>query len=86
MRATLKEGTSKVKNRAPKVALALLKRGMTSEYSNTQAELKTTRQILVRFAHAPCVKLTLEPRPVMVAEGERVRILRLRPLAAPLGR
>lgn len=57
---------------------------MNSRLSNVQAELKTTRQLLVRFAHAPCVKLTLQPRPEPSTSALNVRILRLeKPAAAP---
>jgi hypothetical protein len=50
---------------------------MNSRLSNIQAELKTTRQLLVRFAHAPCVKLTLRTRPEPALAPTIVRILRL---------
>lgn len=69
------------------VALPLLYFCMLSQYSNTQADLKTTRQILVRFGHAPCVKLTLETRlPFPPPAPEGVRILRLHKPAAQLSR
>jgi hypothetical protein len=42
-----------------------------------QAEFKSTRQIMVRFAHAPCVKLTLESRPTGMPAAT-VRVLKLR--------
>jgi hypothetical protein len=51
--------------------------GMNNRLSNVQAELKTTRQLLVRFAHAPCVKLTLQTRPDTIFAPTSVRILRL---------
>ena len=69
------------------MAFSLLLHSMTSQYSNTQADLKTTRQILVRFSHAPCVKLTLETRPPLPPSApETVRILRLHKPAAQSGR
>jgi hypothetical protein len=68
------------------MAFSLLFHCMLSQYSNTQADLKTTRQILVRFGHAPCVKLTLETRPPFMPAAEGVRILRLRKPATQLGR
>jgi hypothetical protein len=51
--------------------------GMMSQQSTLQAELKSTRQILVRFSHAPCVKLTLEARPALPPVTIGVRILKL---------
>ena len=51
---------------------------MMSERTTGQAELKTTRQIVVRFNHAPSVKLTLQPRTEAPATPPGVRILRLR--------
>ena len=51
---------------------------MTSERTMVQAELKTTRQIVVRFNHAPSVKLTLQPRTETPFVPAGVRILRLR--------
>ena len=69
------------------MALWLLKEGMTSRYSNTRADLKTTRQILVRFSHAPCVKLTLATRPAFPPPApDGVRVLRLQKPAALAGR
>ena len=50
---------------------------MTSERTTVQAELKTTRQIAVRFNHAPSVKLTLQPRTQAPVMPPGVRILRL---------
>ena len=55
---------------------------MMSQQSTLQAELKSTRQILVRFSHAPCVKLTLEARPALPPATNGVRILKLSKLAA----
>jgi hypothetical protein len=43
-----------------------------------QTEFKSTQQILVRFSHAPCVKLTLQARPAMAHATHGVRVLRLR--------
>lgn len=51
---------------------------MMSERTTVQAELKTTRQIVVRFNHAPSVKLTLQPRTEALVPPAGVRILRLR--------
>ena len=51
---------------------------MMSERTTVQAELKTTRQIAVRFNHAPSVKLTLQPRTEAPVTPPGVRILRLR--------
>jgi hypothetical protein len=47
---------------------------MNSRLTGVGAELKTTRQLLVRFAHAPRVKLTLRlrPEPADTANGSRV--------------
>lgn len=50
---------------------------MMSERTTVQAELKTTRQIVVRFNHAPSVKLTLQPRTEAPVTPPGVRILRL---------
>ena len=50
--------------------------GMAESYSTVQAELKATRQLLVRFGHAPSVKLTLEVRPA-TAPPQTARVLRL---------
>lgn len=50
---------------------------MTSERTMVQAELKTTRQIVVRFNHAPSVKLTLQSRTQTLSVPAGVRILRL---------
>jgi hypothetical protein len=36
---------------------------MISEQRSIQPELEATRQLLVRFIHAPSVKLTLQLRP-----------------------
>jgi hypothetical protein len=59
---------------------------MMSSYSTTRAELKTTRQIFVRFNHAPSVKLTLEARPSAAPMPQVVRVLRLQKPDAPVGR
>jgi len=48
-----------------------------SHRSAVQTELKTTRQIPVRFGHAPCVKLTLEARPARPPATNGVRVLKL---------
>jgi hypothetical protein len=58
------------------MALRLLLVSMTSSYSTVRPELKATRQLLVRFGHAPSVKLTLEPRPAPVPP-QNSRVLRL---------
>jgi hypothetical protein len=50
---------------------------MISLQNALQAEFKTTRQIVVRFAHAPCVKLTLEARSTVAPPAGGVRVLRL---------
>lgn len=50
---------------------------MNSRTSQIQAELKTTRQLVVRFSHAPCVKLTLRTRPESAPSPNGVRVLRL---------
>ena len=63
-------------NRYSPVALRLLSISMTSSYSTVRPELKATRQLLVRFGHAPSVKLTLEPRPAP-APAQNSRVLRL---------
>jgi hypothetical protein len=52
--------------------------GMNTQRNTLRAELKSTRQIVVRFIHAPCVKLTLQPRPASTAAPAATRILRLR--------
>ena len=49
---------------------------MADSYTTVRAELKATRQLLVRFGHAPSVKLTLEARPATAAP-QATRILRL---------
>ena len=59
---------------------------MISQYSTARAELKTTRQILVRFNHAPSVKLTLEARPSAAPTPPAVRVLRLQKPDAPVSR
>lgn len=51
---------------------------MISLQNALQAEFKSSRQIVVRFAHAPCVKLTLEPRPAALPLPNGVRVLKLR--------
>ncbi|HTD68363.1 MAG TPA: hypothetical protein VK846_17695 [Candidatus Limnocylindria bacterium] len=51
---------------------------MISEQRSVQLEMKTTRQLLVRFSHAPCVKLTLQPGAGGMAAPQAFRILRLR--------
>jgi len=58
------------------VALRLLPSVMANPYSIVRPELKATRQLLVRFGHAPSVKLTLEPRPAPEA-AQTSRVLRL---------
>ena len=47
--------------------------------------MKTTRQLLVRYVHAPCVKLTLQARPDAVATPSSGRILKLQHNAAAAG-
>jgi hypothetical protein len=59
---------------------------MMSQYSSAQTDLKTTRQILVRFNHAPCVKLTLEARPSFPPATNGVRVLRLQKPVAQVTR
>ena len=56
---------------------------MNSRTSQIQAGLKATRQLLVRFAHAPCVKLTLQTRPMPDVTPSPIRVLRLQDAAAP---
>jgi hypothetical protein len=51
---------------------------MISLQNALQAEFKSSRQIVVRFAHAPCVKLTLETRPAALPIPSGVRVLKLR--------
>ena len=58
------------------LAPRLLSTGMTSSHSAVRSELKAIRHLLVRFAHAPSVKLTLEPRPAPAAP-RNTRLLRL---------
>ena len=52
---------------------------MTSQRISTTEDLQHTRQLAVRFFHAPCVKLTLQPRPVIPPPPGSVRVLRLGP-------
>jgi hypothetical protein len=58
------------------LAPRLLSTGMTGSQSAVRSELKAIRHLLVRFAHAPSVKLTLEPRPAPAAP-RNTRLLRL---------
>jgi len=51
---------------------------MIARQSTVQAQLKTTQQLVVRFAHAPRVKLTLRSRGGALASPEIVRVLTLR--------
>jgi hypothetical protein len=51
---------------------------MTHEKNSTQAESKGARQLVVRFGHAPCVKLTLKTVTSITPASENVRFLRLR--------
>ncbi len=73
--------SQKCDRRAKAVASALLSMGMTDRYSTARAELKATRQIVVRFGHAPSVKITLEIRPA-APTPQAVRVLRLGRTAA----
>ena len=59
------------------MALPLLRESMISDLSSVQAELHTTRQIRVRFAHAPRVKLTLAMRASTSGASQPGRVLRL---------
>ena len=56
---------------------------MHSRTNQIQAELKTTRQLVVRFVHAPSVKLTLNTRPESAPTPNARRILRLQDGLAP---
>ena len=56
---------------------------MHSRTNQIQAELKVTRQLLVRFFHAPSVKLTLRTRPESAPTPNAGRILRLQDGPAP---
>lgn len=56
---------------------------MHSRTNHIHAELKTTRQLLVRFAHAPCVKITLRTRPESASLPNTGRVLRLQDGPAP---
>ena len=56
---------------------------MHSRTNQIQAELKTTRQLVVRFVHAPSVKLTLRTRPESAARSAASRVLRLEADGAP---
>lgn len=49
---------------------------MADSYTTVRADLKATRQLLVRFGHAPSVKLTLEARPATTAP-QTARVMRL---------
>ncbi len=82
---TLKEGKGKVKKPGGQLAFPLLNERMISLESALQIQFKSTRQILVRFAHAPCVKLTLEARAAVIPSINGVRILRLQK-SAPFSR
>jgi hypothetical protein len=50
---------------------------MIGRQRSVEAQLKTTQQLFVRFAHAPCVKLTLQTRADLIATPPVVRVLRL---------
>ena len=65
-------------NRLDVLATGLLIAGMTHERNSTQAENKGARRLAVRFAHAPCVKLTLQTVTSITPASENVRFLRLR--------
>ena len=58
---------------------------MIIEPRQLQAEMKTTRQLLVRYVHAPSVKLTLQPRPDAGTPPTSGRVLRLQHNAAAAG-
>ena len=60
------------------MAASLLILGMTQERNSTEAQNKGARKLAVRFAHAPCVKLTLQTVPSVAPAPEGVRFLRLR--------
>jgi hypothetical protein len=60
------------------LATGLLIAGMTQERNNTQAENKGATRLVVRFAHAPCVKLTLQRVASLTPAPEGVRFMRLR--------
>jgi hypothetical protein len=56
---------------------------MHSRTHQIQPELKTTRQLVVRFVHAPSVKLTLLTRPESAPSPNVGRVLRLQTDSAP---
>lgn len=56
---------------------------MHSATNQIQGELKTTRQLVVRFVHAPSVKLTLRSRPESAARPAASRVLRRQTDSAP---
>lgn len=60
---------------------------MHSRTNQIQGELKTTRQLVVRFAHAPSVKLTLRTRSESALTPNVGRVLRLQdgPALRPSG-
>lgn len=59
---------------------------MTSQRISATEDSQSTRQIAVRFIHAPCVKLTLQPRPVTPPPPGNVRVLRLGRESAAIAR
>ena len=67
------------------MAPPLLTTAMIIEQRQLQAEMKTTRQLLVRYVHAPCVKLTLQTRPGAGAAPAAGRVLKLQHNAAAAG-
>ena len=67
------------------MARPLLTTTMIIEQRQVQAELKTTRQLLVRYVHAPCVKLTLQARPDSGVTPAAGRVLKLQHNVAATG-
>jgi len=59
---------------------------MICQRASPQAELKSTRQLVVRFLHAPCVKLTLQPGVGGPLSPGGVRVLRLQKAADAVAR
>jgi hypothetical protein len=51
--------------------------GVTIETGRRERNMKTMRQLEVRFGHSECVKLTLAARPAPALEATVIRVVRI---------